>query len=338
MKIGGCQWSRASKSVFNVALCGVILSFCVSVHAQQTKKVPRIGYVRFDVERTSGTNVEAFRDELRDLGYVEGTNIVIEYRSADGKPDRIPNLIAELAKLKVDVLISGDDPTIRVVKQVNKTIPIVMVINEDPVATGLVDSLARPGGNITGISRLTRELSGKRLELLTEIVPGMERFAVLWDGSSEVSKKNFKKYQAAALSMKLQLQSLEVREPNPDLDGSFRSAVKGRVNALITIGGRLINPYREQIVKHAIKHKLPSMYESSLWITPGGLISYSSNDVESYRRAAQMVDKILKGAKPADLPVQQPTKFELMINLKAAKKIGLTIPPNVLARADRVIK
>src|SRR5262245_21059820 len=195
MKVVTGQWSGASKSVFNVAFCTVLFALCVSVQAQQTRKVPRIGYVRFDVERTSsGTNVEAFRDELRDLGYVEGTNIVIEYRSADGKPERIPNLVAELAKLKVDVLISGDDPTIRVAKQVNKTIPIVMVINEDPVATGLIDSLARPGGNITGISRLTRELSGKRLELLTEIVPGMERFAVLWDGSSEGSKISFKKY------------------------------------------------------------------------------------------------------------------------------------------------
>jgi putative ABC transport system substrate-binding protein len=213
-----------------------------------------------------------------------------------------------------------------------------MVINEDPVATGLVDSLARPGGNITGISRLTRELGGKRLELLTEIVPGMERFGVLWDASSEGSKISFKEYQAAALALKLQLQSLEVRGPNPDLDGSFQSAVKGRLSALVTIGGRLLNRYREQIVNHAIKRKLPSMYESSLWIPPGGLISYSSNDAESYRRAAQMVDKILKGTKPADIPVEQPTKFEFVINLKTAKQIGLTIPPNVLARADRVIK
>ena len=341
MKVVTGQWSGASKSVFNVAFCTVLFALCVSVQAQQTRKVPRIGYVRFDVERTSsGTNVEAFRDGLRDLGYVEGTNIVIEYRSADGKPDRIPSLVAELVKLKVDVLISGDDPTIRVAKQANKTIPIVMLINQDPVATGLVDSLARPGGNITGISRLTYELGGKRLELLKEVVPGMDRFGVLWDGSSEGSKISFKEYQAAALALKLQLQSLEVRGPNPDLDGSFQSVVKGRVSALVTIGagGGLLNRYREQIVNHAIKHKLPSMYESSLWIPPGGLISYSSNDAESYRRAAQMVDKILKGTKPADIPVEQPTKFEFVINLKTAKQIGLTIPPNVLARADKVIR
>ena len=285
-----------------------------------------------------GANIEAFRDELRDLGYVEGTNIVIEYRSADGKPDRVPSLVAELVKLKVDVLVSGDDPTIRVAKQATKTIPIVMVINQDPVATGLVDSLARPGGNITGISRLTRELSGKRLELLTEVVPGMGRLGVLWDVSSEGSKISFKEYQAAALALKLQLQSLEVRGPNPDLDGSFQGAVKGRASALVTITGGLLNRYREQIVRHAIKHQLPSMYESSLWIPPGGLISYSSSDAESYRRAAQIVDKILKGTKPADLPVEQPTKFEFVINLKTAKQIGLTIPPNVLARADKVIR
>ena len=214
--------------VFCFALCTMLFALCVKAEAQRQKNVPRIGYVRF-IGPTSplGANIEAFRDELRDLGYVEGTNIVIEYRSADGKPDRVPSLVAELVKLKVDVLVSGDDPTIRVAKQATKTIPIVMVINQDPVATGLVDSLARPGGNITGISRLTRELSGKRLELLTEVVPGMGRLGVLWDVSSEGSKISFKEYQAAALALKLQLQSLEVRGPNPDLDGHFKARSRG---------------------------------------------------------------------------------------------------------------
>ena len=255
-----------------------------------------------------GLTLRRFRRGLRDLGYVEGQNIAIEYRSAEGKADRIPGLVADLVQLKVDVLISGDDPTIRVAKQTTKTIPIVMVINQDPVATGIVDSLARPGGNITGISRLTRELGGKRLELLTEVVPGIGRLGVLWDASSEGSKISFKEYQAAAVALKLQLQSLEVRGPKPDLDGSFQSAVKGRAGALVTIAGGLLNRHRETIAHHAIKHRLPSMYESSLWIEPGGLISYSSSDAESYRRAAWIVDKILKGTKPADIPVEQPTE------------------------------
>ena len=272
------------------------------------------------------------------MGYVEGKNIQIEFRYAEGKRDRIPSLVAELVQLKVDVLISGDGPTIPIAKQATKTIPIVMVINQDPVATGLVDNLARPGGNITGISRLTRELSGKRLELLTEVLPGIARVGILWDVTAEGPNISFKEYQAAARALKIQLQSLEVRGPDPDLAGAFQSTVKGRASALITIGNALLNRRRKQIANLAIKHRLPSMYESSQWIESGGLISYSSNNAESYKRAAWMVDKILKGTKAADIPVEQPTKFELIINLKAAKQIGLTIPPNVLVRADRVIK
>ena len=246
-------------------LATIVLTTVVLAEAQQTKKMPRIGYVRF-VGGTS-SNLEAFRRGLRDLGYVEGENIAIEYRSADGKADRIPGLVADLVQLKVDVLISGDDPTIHVAKRSTKTVPIVMVINQDPVAAGIVDSLARPGGNITGISRLTRELGGKRLELLTEVVPGLGRLGVLWDTSSEGSKISFQEYQAAAVALKLQLQSLEVRGPKPDLDGSFQSAVKGRAGALITIAGGQLNRHRETIAHHAIKHRLPSMYESSLGLT-----------------------------------------------------------------------
>ena len=328
-----------TRQLFCLALCALLLSLCVPLEAQEAKKIPRIGYVRVvGGPSPPGPNVEAFRQGLKDLGYVEGTNILIDFRYAEGKRDRVPSLVAELVQAKVDVLISGDDPAIRVAKQTTKTIPIVMVINQDPVATGIVDSLARPGGNITGISRLTRELAGKRLELLTEVVPGIGRLGVLWDASSEGSKISFKEYQAAAVALKLQLQSLEVRGPKPDLDGLFQSAVKARAGALVTIVGGLLNRHRETIAHHAIKHRLPSMYESSLWIEPGGLISYSSSDAESYRRAAWIVDKILKGAKPADLPVEQSTKFELVINLKTAKQIGLPIPPNVLARADKVIR
>ena len=327
------------KTILRVALGAMLFALCSSAEAQQIGKIPRIGYVRVvGVPSIPGPNVEAFRQGLKDLGYVEGKNILIEFRYAEGKRDRVPSLVAELVQLKVDVLISGDDPTLRAAKQATKTIPIVMVINQDPVATGLVDSLARPGGNITGISRLTRELNGKRLELLTEVVPGMARVGILWDASSEGANISFKEYQAAARALRVQLQSLELRGPDPDLDGAFQSAVKGRASALVVVGGALLNGRRKQIANYAIKHRLPSMYDSSLWIEPGGLISYSTNDAESYRRTAWMVDKILKGTKPADIPVEQPTKFELVINLKTAKQIGLTIPPNVLVRADRVIK
>jgi putative ABC transport system substrate-binding protein len=327
------------KKILLFALVNLILASLQLAAAQQPKKVSRLGYVRVvGVPSTPAPNVEAFRQGLRDLGYTEGQNIVIEFRYAEGKRDRVPSLVAELVQLKVDVLISGDDTAIRAAKEATKTIPIVMVINQDPVAAGLVDSLARPGGNITGISRLTRELNGKRLELLTEVVPGMARVGILWDSSSEGSKISFKEYQAAARALRIQLQSLEVRGPDPDLDGAFQSAVKGRASALVVVGGAVLNGHRKQIANYAIKHRLPSMYDSSLWIEPGGLISYSTNDAESYRRAAWMVDKILKGTKPADIPVEQPTKFEFVINLKTAKQIGLTIPPNVLARADKVIR
>ena len=239
---------------------------------------------------------------------------------------------------KVDVLISGDDPAIRAAKKATKTVPIVMVINLDPVATGLVDSLARPGGNLTGISRLTRELSGKRLELLKEVVPGLSRIGILWAAESEGSVLSFKEYESTARALKIQLRSLELRGPEPDLEGAFESAKTGRAGAIIVIGSTLLNRRRKQITDYAIKHRLPSMYDSSLWIEPGGLISYSSNDAESYRRAAWMVDKILKGTKPADIPVEQAMKFEFVINLKTAKAINLTIPQSVLFRADKVIK
>jgi putative ABC transport system substrate-binding protein len=320
-------------------VCALLLALGVPADAQQSSKIPRIGYVRVvGVPSIAGPNVEAFREGLKDLGYVEGKNILIDFRYADGKRDRVPSVVSELVQSKIDLLISGDSGTIHAAKQATRTIPIVMVINQDPVATGLVDSLARPGGNITGISRLTRELSGKRLELLTEIVPGIARVGILLDVTAEAPKISFKEYQAAARALKIQLQSLEVRGPDPNLGGAFQSAAKERAGALITIGNSLLNRHRKQIVDYAIKHRLPAMYESSQWIEPGGLISYSSNDVESYRRAAWIVDRILKGAKPADIPVEQPTKFELVINLKTAKQIGLMIPQSVLFRADKVIK
>jgi putative tryptophan/tyrosine transport system substrate-binding protein len=319
-----------------ITLSALLLAFCLSAQAQQPTRILRIGFVTGG--STQGPQVEAFRQGLRDLGYVEGKTILVEYRDLEGKPDRSPSLVAELVQLKVDVIVASPITAIRAAKQATKTIPIVMLTSQDPVATGLVDSLARPGGNITGLTRLTRELSGKRLELLTEVVPGISRVGVLGDAKLPGSAIAFKEYEAAARALKIQLLSLELRGPKPDFQNAFRSATKERANALITVGNPVLNRYPKEIADHAIKHRLPMMCETSVWTEEGCLISYSSNDVESFRRIAVFVDKILKGTKPADLPVEQPTKFEFVINLKTAKQIGVTIPQSVLFRADRVIK
>jgi putative ABC transport system substrate-binding protein len=246
--------------------------------------------------------------------------------------------VAELVQLKVDVLVSGTLVAIREAKQATKTIPIVMVIVVDPVATGLIDSLAHPGGNITGLTRLTRDLSGKRLELLKETVPGISRVGVLWNADNSSAALAFKEYEAAASALKIQLQSLEVRGRNPDLEGAFQAAAKRRASALITVRDAELNGYAKRIADLAIKNRLSSMSEGSEYVESGSLMSYATNDVDQYRRVAYYVDRILKGAKPADLPVEQPTKFELVINLKTAKQIGLEIPKSVLYRADKVIK
>jgi putative tryptophan/tyrosine transport system substrate-binding protein len=324
-----------NKRIVNFLLSIFLLVSIHFVQAQEPKKVPRIGFVSGGGDANNpGPIVEAFRQGLRDLGYIEGKNIVVEYRYAEGKVDLLPNLVAELVQLKVDVLVSGTSRAILAAKQLTSTIPLVMVTTQDPVAAGLVDSLARPGGNITGLTNLARDLSGKRLELLKEIVPGISRVGLL----GEVNNSGFKDYQAAARALKIQLQSLEVRGPNPDLEGAFQAAAKGHASALIIPRGVLINRYARRIADLAIKNRLPSMYEGRDWVEAGGLVSYATSDAENWKRAATYVDKILKGAKPADLPVEQPMKFELVINLKTAKQIGLTIPPNVLVRADRVIR
>jgi ABC-type uncharacterized transport system substrate-binding protein len=322
-----------------VLLASLILAFVRLAEAQQPKKIPRVGYLSsFGDASAPGPQIEAFRRGLRDLGYIEGKNIIIEYRYAEGNLDRAPALVAELLQLKVDVLVATFSLAIRAAKEATKTTPIVMETNQDPVATGIVDSLARPGGNITGLTRLGRELSGKRLELLTEVVPGISRVGVLWDANAPGPIIGFKEYEAAARALKIQVQSLEVRGPKPDLEGAFQVAAKGRTTALITITNAVLSHYTTRIVDLAIKNRLAAMYEVSRYVEAGGLMSYSANEGENYRRVAYYVDKILKGAKPADLPIEQPTKFEFVINLKTAKQIGLTIPPNVLARADRVIK
>ena len=316
-----------------------LLSNAPGVPAQQPKKIPRIGYVSGTGSSSDpGLYIEALRQGLRDLGHIDGKNIIIEFRGAEGTQTRIPSLVAELVQLKVDVLVSGNFPAASAAKQITKTIPVIMVTNEDPVATKLIDSLARPGGNITGIATLQRELGGKRLELLTETVPRILRIGVLREADAQTAAIGFKEYETAARALKIQLQSVEVREPNPDFEGAFQTAAKGRASGLITITNPLVLRYRKRITDLAIKNQLPSMYEGSAWVEDGGLMSFSTDDLDVFRRVATYVDKILKGVKPADLPVEQPTKFEMVVNLKTAKQMGLTIPPHVLARADRVIK
>ncbi len=327
-----------SKKVFCLALGALLLALSLPVEAQQPAKIPRIGYVSGTGDASNqGPYVEALRQGMRDLGYVEGKNFVIEYRGAAGKPDRTPSLVTELVELKVDVLVVPTAASIRAAKRATKTIPIIMVTQVDPVATGLVDSLARPGGNITGIATLQRDLSGKRLELLTEVVPRLSRVGVLRNPDDETGI-GFKDYEPAARALKIRLHSLDARGPNPDLEGAFREAVKARVNAVITITNNPLFRNSKRITDLALKNRLPSMYEGSTWVEAGGLMSYSANDLEIFRRAATYVDKILKGAKPADVPIEQPTKFEFVINLKTAKHIGVTVPQKVLVRADKVIK
>ena len=322
-----------------ILFAGALLTVAVTIEAQQPKKVPRIGFVGASgTSNDPRSNFSVFQQGLTYLGYVDGKNILIEYRNAEGKLDSIPILVDELVQLKIDVLVTTNPIAIRTAKQVTKTIPIVMVSSADPVATGIVDNLARPGGNITGVSLLARDLSGKRLELLTEAIPGVRRIGVLWDADSSVAAIGLKEYEAAARATKVQLQSLEVRGPSPDLESAFHAASTGQAGGLITVRTSVLNRYAKHIADLAVRNRLPSMFEVSAYVEVGGLMSYANSDAESFKRAASYVDKILKGAKPADLPVEQPSKFELVINLKTAKQIGLTIPPNVLARADKVIR
>jgi ABC-type uncharacterized transport system substrate-binding protein len=337
--------AELSRRIENLKLAGllavVVFAVCGPVvEAQQPGgKIPRIGYVSAGGDPDNpGSLVEAFRQGLRDLGYIEEKNISVEFRYAAGKADRVLSLVAELVQLKVDVLVVTSLTSIQAAKHATKTIPIVMVTVQDPVETGTVDSLARPGGNITGLTSLARELSGKRLELLKEVVPRMSRAGVLWDANAPGAIIGFKEYEAAARVLKIELQSLEVRGPNPDLGGAFQIAAKGRASAVIAIGNPVLGRYQNEIAELAIKNRWPSMCERGDYVDAGCLLSYAANQVDQYRRIAVFVDKILKGRKPADLPVEQPTKFEFVINLKTAKQIGLTIPPNVLARADRVIR
>jgi ABC-type uncharacterized transport system substrate-binding protein len=317
------------------ALLALILTTIHLAEAQQPKKIPRIGVLFRG--GPGGSRLEAFRQGLHDLNYIEGKNIIIEYRFAKGNSERIPDLAADLIHKKVDLIITSGTAQARAIQQVTTTTPILVVVTGDPVGTGLVASLARPGGNITGFSIMSPELSGKRLELLKEAVPKIKRVGVLWDALQPDNILDFNTTQLAARAFGLKLQSLELRGTE-DLEGAFLIAVKQRLNALVVIGGGVVNINQKRILAFEAENRLPAIHEQLWFAEAGGLMAYGVNVPDLFRRSATYVDKILKGAKPADLPVQQPTKFEFIINLKAAKQIGLTIPPNVLARADKVIK
>jgi putative ABC transport system substrate-binding protein len=315
----------------------VLLAVGVIAEAQQSTKVRRIGMLLVSTPSATAHLVEAFRQGLRDLGDAEGQNVTIEYRFGEGKVDRLSQPAVELTRLDLDVIVATTPPATVAVKQATRVIPIVMTATGDPVALGFVDSLARPGANITGLTILSVELSGKQLELLTEVVPRASLVAVLWNPESPDTRLAFTETQAAAKALRLKLRPVAVRGAN-DFDSAFREMKKLAPNALIVLQDSLTFTHRKQIVDFAAKSRLPAIYGLTESVEAGGLIAYGPNRADLYRRAATYVDKILKGAKPADLPVEQPKKFELVINLKAAKQIGLTIPPNVLARADKVIR
>jgi len=318
-------------------LTAFILTSVHLAHAQQLKKVPRIGFLSSRSADAEKSRLAAFQQGLRGLGYLEGKNILIEQRYAGGKFDRLPELAAELVRLKVDVLVTTGTPAADAAKNATKTIPIVIGNAGDPVGTGLVASLARPGGNITGLSVMAPELSGKRLELLKEIIPRLSRVAVILNPANPVNPPQLKETQFASPALGVTVLSFEVREPD-DIDRAFTTIRKERAGALIVFADAVLNTHQTRITELAVKTRLPAVYSERGYVDAGGLMSYGTNFDDLYRHAAIYVDKILKGVKPADLPVEQPMKFELIINLKAAKLIGLTIPPNVLARADRIIK
>jgi ABC-type uncharacterized transport system substrate-binding protein len=327
------QDKNIKKKITVLMLCAMLFALCLQAEAQEVKKVPRIGYLGGFT--TDSTRIDAFRQGLRELGYVEGKNIVIEWRHAEAKFDRLPALAAELVRLKVDIIITGGPASTRSAKEATSTIPIVMTNDPDPVSDGIVASLARPGGNITGLSTLAPELNGNRLEILREVVPKLSRLAVLRPSTSLVGGQ-VKELELAAKAFGVELQYLDVDSKN--IETTFRAVSKWRADGVLVLSSGIISAQRAQIAGLAVKNRLPVIYHESRYVEAGGLMFYGVSVIDLDRRAATYVDKILKGAKPADLPVEQPTKFEFVINLKTAKQIGLTIPPNVLARADKVIR
>jgi putative tryptophan/tyrosine transport system substrate-binding protein len=326
-----------STRLFGLVLATILLATAHSAQAQQTQKVPRIGLLFTGESSQPSPNVEAFRQGLRNLGYVEGKTIALEYRFAEGKLDHLSALATELVHRKVSVIVTGGGPPTRAAKNATNSIPIVMVNIGDPVALGFVASLAKPGKNITGLSGVQTLLGGKRLELLKEIVPQLSRVAVLVNREVPGYATQMKEVEIAAQALGLQLQTLKVRE-GKDLENAFANVKSGRARALLGLQNPTFTSLQERIAQLAVKNRIPTIYGDARFPESNGLMSYGASATAQYRRAATYVDKILKGTKPADIPVEQPTKFEFIINLKAAKQIGLTIPPNVLARADRVIR
>ena len=319
------------KKITRRAFCSMLLALPFPARAQQAKKVHRIGYLSTSSNPSSPS---AFRQGLRELGYVEGKNIIIEYPKAEGN---LAARAAELVRLKVDVIVTSGATNTRAAKEATTTIPIVFLQDPDPIGNGFVTSLARPGGNITGLSSMTADLSGKRLELLKEVLPKLSRLAVFGNSANAGNATQLKETERAAGSLRVQLQYLDIRSAK-DIETAFREASKERADAVFILRGPVLNAQRTLIAQHAVKSRLPAIYPQSNFVEAGGLMSYGTNIADLERRAATYVDKILKGAKPADLPVEQPMKFEFVINLKAAKQIGLTVPPNVLVRADKVIR
>ncbi|HEX7232462.1 MAG TPA: ABC transporter substrate-binding protein [Candidatus Binatia bacterium] len=307
---------------------------CVCAHAQ-SKKPPRIAYLTVGSPKTTPARFEAFQQGLREVGYTEGQNIVVEYRYAEDRLDRLPTFAAELVNLKVDLIVTGGPTPTRAAKQATNTIPIVMTFDSDPVGNGFVTSLARPGGNITGLSNVAPEISGKRIEILKEIIPKLSRVAVLGMSSNPGNTLSLRETELAAHSLGLQTSFLDIRY-SKDVESASRSAAMEHADAILVLNFPPL--FRKDLLELAAKRRLPAIYFESSFVDEGGLMSYGASLADLDRRAAMYVAKILKGAKPADLPVEQPTKFELVINLKAAKQIGLTIPPNIMARADKVIR
>jgi ABC-type uncharacterized transport system substrate-binding protein len=323
-----------------VGIVAVVITFAmggVEARAQQPKKVPHVGYLTVSSLSSNASRNEAFRQGMRELGYVEGKNIVIEWRSGEGKVERKSELVAELVRLRVDAIVTSGPTMTRAAQQATATIPIVMAFDPDPVGNGFIASLARPGRNITGLSSLSPELSGKQLELLKEIVPQLSRVAVLGTSAEPGNAQTLREIELAADAFAVKLRYLEIADSR-DIRPAFRTANKEHAGAMLVLQTPFFNPKRKQIAELALQNRLPAIYPQSEWVDDGGLMSYGVSFDALYQRAATYVDKILKGTKPADLPVEQPTKFEFLINLKAAKQIGLTIPPDVLARADKVIR
>jgi putative tryptophan/tyrosine transport system substrate-binding protein len=323
------------------ALCSLLLAPCSAVDAQQAGKVPRIGYLDNSTASGSKSLLEVFRQELSKLGWIEGKNIAIEYRFAEQKNERLPELAADLVRLKVDLIVVSGGPVPLAAKAATSTIPIVMATSTDPVGAGLVASLARPGGNVTGLSGLSNELITKRLEILKDAIPRLSRVGLLRTPGGEIGSDpdiQTKDLWAAATALKLKLEEIKTQPDAKGLENAFQTAKQKQVGAILTMAGRRFSAERKRIVELAGKYRLPAIYPHKEYVEAGGLMSYGPDGTDLYRRAAAYVDKILKGAKPADLPVQQATKFEFVINLKAANQIGLTIPVELLARANQVIR